>query len=119
MKTHFGDPCIHCRTAHDDVPVGTCVGDSRLAVDIAYFPLYVRWDGVDVSLVLRSDNTLIEQYLHSYAISHYRNMRMDINLIGRAMEAGQLLPEIRVRAYREHMLRESERAAPAQEKTNG
>ncbi len=23
-KYHFGDPCIHCGVAHDDVPPGPC-----------------------------------------------------------------------------------------------
>lgn len=22
--THFGDPCIHCNTPHDEVPIGQC-----------------------------------------------------------------------------------------------
>ena len=26
MPKHFGDPCIHCNTPHDDVPVGPCRG---------------------------------------------------------------------------------------------
>lgn len=24
--THFGDPCVHCNTPHDEVPIGPCRG---------------------------------------------------------------------------------------------
>ena len=29
-KAHYGDPCIHCGVAHDDVPPGPCMGNTRL-----------------------------------------------------------------------------------------
>lgn len=35
-KKHYGDPCIHCATPHDDVPVGPCKGDANKARVIAY-----------------------------------------------------------------------------------
>jgi hypothetical protein len=34
--THFGDPCIHCGTPHDDVAPGACTGDRENARVLAY-----------------------------------------------------------------------------------
>ena len=33
---HFGDPCLHCATPHDDVAVGPCPGDREKARVLAY-----------------------------------------------------------------------------------
>ena len=33
MPKHFGDPCVHCGIAHDDVPVGPCVPNRRTPND--------------------------------------------------------------------------------------
>ena len=37
MKTHYGDPCIHCHTPHDEVPIDECVGDGQPKVIGASF----------------------------------------------------------------------------------
>ena len=62
--THFGDPCIHCCVAHDDVPPGPCTGDPAKAVPIAYRSLGVRWDGVECCLIRLSDRRVIQRYNH-------------------------------------------------------
>lgn len=33
---HFGDPCIHCNTSHDDVAPGPCKGDPAKAKVLFY-----------------------------------------------------------------------------------
>ena len=33
---HFGDPCVHCGIAHDDVAPWPCKGDPTKAVVVAY-----------------------------------------------------------------------------------
>lgn len=32
-RLHSGDPCIHCGTPHDDVPVGPCRGERKNGPD--------------------------------------------------------------------------------------
>jgi hypothetical protein len=36
MKTHFGDPCLHCGIPHDEVEPGPCRGDHQKAIVLAY-----------------------------------------------------------------------------------
>lgn len=70
--THFGDPCIHCNTPHDDFEPGPCQGDLSKAVPIAYASLGVRWDGVEGYRVRFSDNHVEELWRHvSYHSPYY------------------------------------------------
>lgn len=32
-RWHFGDPCIHCGVAHDDVPIGPCAAAMKESDD--------------------------------------------------------------------------------------
>lgn len=61
---HFGDPCIHCGVAHDDVPSGPCCGDSSNAKPVAFRSLGVRHDHVEHFYVLMSDGTVLDRYHH-------------------------------------------------------
>jgi hypothetical protein len=61
---HFGDPCIHCNTLHDDVPVGPCQGDPAKAKPIAYASLGVRWDKVEHFRIRFSDGHIEERHAH-------------------------------------------------------
>ncbi len=61
---HFGDPCAHCGTPHDDVQVGPCQGDPTKAVPIAYASLGVRWDKIERFRVRMSDGSVVERYSH-------------------------------------------------------
>ncbi len=62
--THFGDPCIHCDTPHDDVPVGPCMGDLRKVRPVRFRSLGVRWDNVEHFLVLMSDGSFEDRWHH-------------------------------------------------------
>ena len=64
MKTHFGDPCIHCNLSHDDVPVGVCTGDFSKAIPVAWDSLGVRWDNVEHFRILMSDGTKVDHFAH-------------------------------------------------------
>lgn len=64
--THFGDPCIHCHIAHDDVAPGPCTGDRSKAIPIAYRSLGVRWDNVEHFLIQMSDGTVTDRWEHIY-----------------------------------------------------
>ena len=61
-RAHFGDPCIHCGIALDDL-TGSCVGEGK-AIPIAYASLGVRWDGVEHFRIRFSDNHIEEQHRH-------------------------------------------------------
>lgn len=62
---HFGDPCIHCGTAHDNVPVGPCQGDPEKVRPISYRGDGVRKiDHVERFIVMFSDGSIIERYAH-------------------------------------------------------
>ena len=63
IKTHYGDPCIHCGVAHDDVPSGACIG-TKPAVPIAYRCISVRRDGVERFLILMSDGSIEDRWEH-------------------------------------------------------
>ena len=43
--THYGDPCIHCGTPHDEVSIGPCTGDPKKAVAIANCTVLYRVHG--------------------------------------------------------------------------
>lgn len=63
IRTHFGDPCIHCGTAHDDFKPGACTGEGK-SIPIGYASLGVRWDGVERYRVRFSDSHIEERYAH-------------------------------------------------------
>lgn len=65
---HFGDPCIHCGTPHDEVEIGPCKGDPAKAIVIGWASLGVRWDGVEHFRFRTSDNRVHE--LHQHISSH-------------------------------------------------
>ena len=52
---HFGDPCVHCGSPHDEVPVGPCQGDPAKAVPIAYRSMGVRRNQIERFLIRLSD----------------------------------------------------------------
>ena len=64
MKTHFGDPCIHCGVPHDDVPSGPCTGTSP-PVPVAFATISVRWDGVEHFRVRYSDGHIEDRWDHA------------------------------------------------------
>lgn len=98
--THFGDPCIHCATPHDEVSVGPCLGDPAKAVDIAFCSLGIRPDGIERFVVLRSTGELREHYAHPAERfgehiqvngTTYPALRYDPVLKQTAMNAGWLI----------------------------
>ena len=62
---HYGDPCVHCGIAHNDVPKGPCQGDATKAIPISYRKLETRWDGYDLHRVRYSDGSVREHWNHS------------------------------------------------------
>ena len=63
--THYGDPCIHCGIAHDDVPPGPCMGDCRKVRPIRYRAITARRaDQRKHLLVQFSDGSFEDYYLH-------------------------------------------------------
>lgn len=42
-QTHFGDPCIHCGTPHDEVEPGPCKGGREKARVLAYCVSRQAW----------------------------------------------------------------------------
>lgn len=63
--THYGDPCIHCSIAHDDVPPGPCMGDLRKVRPIRYRAVPDRRvDQRKHLLVQFSDGSFEDYYLH-------------------------------------------------------
>jgi hypothetical protein len=76
MQTHFGDPCIHCGTPHDEVAPGPCKGDKSKAVPNAYRSLGVRWDGYEHFLVRLSTNEVVERWCHHSMQAPYRGFKM-------------------------------------------
>lgn len=67
-QTHFGDPCIHCATPHDEVQPGACPGDPSKAKVIGYASLGVRPDGVERYRYRLSTNEVCE--VHSHVSNH-------------------------------------------------
>ena len=80
MQTHYGDPCIHCATPHDNVPVGPCRGDPSKAVPIAYCSLGVRWDKVEHLRVRMSDGRVEDIWEHIDLMMHWKLGRYDETL---------------------------------------
>lgn len=62
--THFGDPCRHCGTPHDEILPGPCQGDPAKAFVIGYASLGVRPDGVECFRYRLSTNEVREVYHH-------------------------------------------------------
>lgn len=62
--THFGDPCIHCATPHDDVASGPCPGDPAKAIVIGYALVEHRYDGMELYRFRTSDNVVRERWAH-------------------------------------------------------
>jgi hypothetical protein len=77
VKTHYGDPCIHCGIPHDDVPVGACEGDSRKSIPIACRFLGMQWDGACRFYVRFSDGRVEEVWQslvgNRYDVHHLPN----------------------------------------------
>jgi hypothetical protein len=61
---HYGDPCLHCGTPHDDVQVGECPGNSARAIPIAWASLGVRYDGVEHFRIRMSDGRVVDRHNH-------------------------------------------------------
>lgn len=61
MSRHFGDPCINCKTPHDEVVAGACPGPVSV---IGYCGLGVRWDGVERYRYRLSDGTVHDLHSH-------------------------------------------------------
>lgn len=65
---HFGDPCIHCGTPHDEVGVGNCPGDVDKARVLAYCVDRQAWQnpgsGCDTVLMLMTTGGLREEAHH-------------------------------------------------------
>ncbi len=70
---HYGDPCVHCGTPHDDVPPGPCLGDPAKAEPITYRSLGVRWDGIERFFVQMSDGRIEERHYHIAEWAAYHN----------------------------------------------
>lgn len=64
LPTHFGDPCIHCGSPHDEVEPGPCKGDMAKAVPIRWRYLGTRWDNVEHYLILMSSGEFKERWDH-------------------------------------------------------
>ena len=62
-KAHFGDPCIHCGTPHDDVKPGPCEGAGK-PKPISYAKVASRWDGYDLYRVRYSDRSIADHWSH-------------------------------------------------------
>jgi hypothetical protein len=69
MKTHFGDPCIHCHIPHDDVPIGECQGDFHKSKRIAVAFLETRWDNVVHFRCRWSDGRIEDEWANVDAIN--------------------------------------------------
>ena len=85
IKTHYGDPCIHCGIGHDDVPSGDCRGDPEKAVPISWCGMGVRWDNVEHYRIRYSDNRIEDRWEHvSFHLPNYQ--------FGRSKNFGPSLP---------------------------
>lgn len=61
---HYGNPCVHCSTPHDEVLPGPCAGDPAKAVPMAYRSLGVRWDNVEHFLIQMSNGEFVDRHEH-------------------------------------------------------
>ena len=80
---HFGDPCVHCATPHDDVAPGPCQGDPSKAVAMTWRSLGVRWDNVEHYLIRMSNDVVIDRWEHidmGLPYGYLRNARYDAAL---------------------------------------
>ena len=80
---HYGDPCVHCGIAHDDIPPGPCLGDAGKAVPMVFRSYGTRWDGVEHFLIQYSDGHFEERWEHISALLPYtflRNARLNQTL---------------------------------------
>ncbi len=68
MKTHFGDPCIHCNVPHDEVEVGACKGSPEKAIVLGYCVARQAWQnpgsGCDTVLCKMSDGSVRQEARH-------------------------------------------------------
>lgn len=63
IRTHFGDPCIHCSIPHDAVPAGLCTGQRPPKVIGASFVKQVHRNRF---YVLRYSDGHTEQVVYDY-----------------------------------------------------
>jgi len=64
---HFGDPCIHCGTPHDDLEIGPCKGDPARVKIYAYSIIrqaHQQTSGRDNVRCYMSDGTIREEAHH-------------------------------------------------------
>jgi hypothetical protein len=80
MRTHFGDPCIHCGTPPDELKPGACEGTGA-AIPIAYAGLGVRWDGVEHYRVRYSDGSVSDIHRHVSEHAPYYHFGTSASLI--------------------------------------
>lgn len=63
---HYGDPCIHCSTPHDEVPVGPCKGDPAKAIILAYCVARQAWQnpgsGAETIRCMMSDGSIRDEH---------------------------------------------------------
>lgn len=65
---HYGNPCLHCGTPHDEVPAGPCQGDRKQAVVLAYCVDRQAWQnpgsGCDTVLCMMSTGEIFQEAMH-------------------------------------------------------
>lgn len=85
--THFGDPCIHCGIAHDDVPVGPCQGDQAKAKIIRYGVVRQAWQNpgssCDDVVVLMSSGEFNHESHHPSSHWPYSDRFKDAKCVSR------------------------------------
>lgn len=54
----------HCGTPFEKLEIGSCKGDPKKAVPLAYASLGVRWDGVERFKIRFSDGRVEERHNH-------------------------------------------------------
>ena len=64
VKTHYGDPCIHCGVGHDAVSTRPCTGVGK-PIPIAYVKVHTTWDGVNHFRVRFSDGHIEDRHSHA------------------------------------------------------
>lgn len=68
IQTHFGDPCIHCGTPHDEVARGACPGDPKKAKPLVYCVARQAWNNPGsrcmTIVALMSTNDIQQHALH-------------------------------------------------------
>lgn len=65
--THYGDPCIHCQTMHDNVETGPCTGTGEPIV-LKYAVIRQAWQnpgsGCCIVRCLMSNGAIVDQAHH-------------------------------------------------------